>query len=73
MRKRKVTAYDENSRMGEGDPLRMAGLELKTPKSTRNMKAYKKRKRDPYSHLDKYEPDPDLYFSKVPPARFKGY
>ncbi len=62
MRKRKVTAYDENSRMGEGDPLRMAGLELKTPKSTRNMKAYKKRKADPYAHHDKRYPSPDDLF-----------
>ena len=52
MRKRKVTAYDENSRMGEGDPLRMAGLPVqpKKPgnlsKSPRNKRTYRKKQDD---------------------------
>ena len=33
---RKRTAYDENSKMGEGDPLRMAGLPVQ-PKKPGNL------------------------------------
>lgn len=43
---RKRTAYDENSRMGKGDPLRMAGLDVAKPK----LKTPKRR-----NHINKSE------------------
>ena len=52
---RKRTAYDENSRMGEGDPLRMAGLPVqpkkpgslsKSPRNKANKRQKELKKRD---------------------------
>lgn len=61
---RKRTAYDENSRMGKGDPLRMAGLDVAKPKlkTPKKKKPYKqKRERS----LDEIEVIKDKYGSGI--------
>jgi len=66
MRKRKVTAYDENSRMGEGDPLRMAGLPVqpkkpgnlgKSPRNKANQRQKELKKRDAIDRWQLHRPD----------------
>ena len=47
----RLPKYKQHERMGEGDPLKMAGLDaikpkLKTPKSPRNKRRYDRRKRN---------------------------
>tara|TARA_R110002110_G_scaffold288425_1_gene502847 strand:+ start:45 stop:254 length:210 start_codon:yes stop_codon:yes gene_type:complete len=46
---KKIPAYKQHEKMGQGDPIRMAGLDvkkpkLKTPKTPRNKKRYDRRK-----------------------------
>tara|TARA_R110002050_G_scaffold1425_3_gene10301 strand:+ start:12463 stop:12672 length:210 start_codon:yes stop_codon:yes gene_type:complete len=63
----RIPKYKQHEKMGQGDPMRMAGLDvvkpkLKTPKSPRNKKRYDKRMRnwrmtgDPdYNYYESYD------------------
>ena len=52
---RKKTAYDENSKMGEGDPLRMAGLPVQPKKPGNLSKSPRNKANQRQKELKKYD------------------